>query len=247
MIKIFKNELLKLKRLYFIEIMMFIPLFFVLTGILNFIRYKSTFLAENPSIWEPIYEQSAIFYGFLLLPILVTVIMSLITHIESKNNNLSKILSLPIRKKNFYIVKFLCGCFLILINILIFILIVTTFGIIFKSSNSRIPLYIIYKPLLSYFSLIPTMAIQYYLSIKFSNIFIPIGLGILFTIISFIGSGIIPYLWFFLPWSYAGKTMSATHITLSLSSTILMFIIAAIITVFITNKGIKFIKNKDIF
>ncbi|GAA0737596.1 hypothetical protein GCM10008906_13930 [Clostridium oceanicum] len=91
------------------------------------------------------------------------------------------------------------------------------------------------------------MAIQYYLSIKFSNIFIPIGLGILFTIISFIGSGIIPYLWFFLPWSYAGKTMSATHITLSLSSTILMFIIAAIITVFITNKGIKFIKNKDIF
>ncbi len=48
MINIFKSELLKLKRSRFLEIVMIIPIFFVCTGISNFIRYKSTFMKHNP-------------------------------------------------------------------------------------------------------------------------------------------------------------------------------------------------------
>ncbi|MCY6370608.1 ABC transporter permease [Clostridium ganghwense] len=247
MISIFKNELLKLKRSRFLEIIMIIPLLFVGIGISNFIRYKSIFLKENPSIWEPVYEQSALLYGFFLLPVLVTVIMCMIVNIENKNNNIGRMLSIPIKRKDFYIGKFLCGCFLIFINILVFILIVSICGNILKPSNSPMPLYVIYRPILTYFALVPVMAIQYYLSIKFSNIFIPIALGILFTLLSFIVAGAIPFLWIIFPWSYAGKAISATHVSISLSITILMYFVGIVTAVVITYKGINELNSKDIF
>ncbi|MFD3157203.1 ABC transporter permease [Haloimpatiens sp. FM7330] len=245
MIRIFKSELLKLKRSRFIEIIMIIPIFFVVTGIMNFIRYKSIFMRENPSIWDPVYEQSALMYGLFLLPVLATIIMATLVNMENKNSNLRRMLSLPIKKSEIYICKFLSGCFLIFINIVVFILIVSIFGNLLKPSNSSMPLYVLYRPILAYFSLIPVMAIQYYLSIKFSNIFVSIGIGTIFSISSvLVGT---TKFWLAFPWCYPFKSISATHVSIGLSNTLLMHFVGLVITIFITFMGIKEFNKKEIF
>jgi len=243
-INIFKSELLKLKRSRFLEIVMIIPIFFVCTGISNFIRYKSTFMKHNPSIWDPIYEQSALMYGLFLLPLLVTIIMAILVHIEKTDNNLRRIVSLPIKKSHIYICKFLAGSLLIFINIVVFIVIVVICGNLLKPANSSMPLYVIYRPILAYFSLLPVMAIQYYLSMKFSNVFISIGIGTIFSIPSVL-VGITKF-WIVFPWCYAFKAISATHTSMPIPTGILMYIIGIVTTIIVTLKGIKELNNKDI-
>lgn len=241
---ILKSEFLKLKRSYFLEIVMIIPIFFVVTGIGNFIRYKSTFMEENTTIWSPVYEQSAIMYGLFFLPIMVTLIMSILVNIENTDNNLRRMVSLPIKKSHLYISKFIAGASLVFINIVVFILFVAILGNIVKPEGSAMPLYVIYQPLLAYLSLIPLMAIQYYLSMKFSNVFISIGIGTLLSIPSVLVG--MTKLWVLFPWCYAFKAISAIQVKPPIMDLLSMYGIGSILTILFTIKGISEFEKRDI-
>lgn len=53
--KIYKAELLKLRHSKILNIVMFLPLFFVILGFTNFLRYRGLFTEKGQNVWSQVY------------------------------------------------------------------------------------------------------------------------------------------------------------------------------------------------
>src|SRR5690606_38560679 len=113
---------LKLKNTKILLIVILAPIFMVAQGGINLIRYYDLFTGKGQNVWEQLYSQSMIFYASILFPILVGIVMTLIARIENTNNSWKHYLSLPIDKQKVYGIKFILGCLLVFINILVLII-----------------------------------------------------------------------------------------------------------------------------
>lgn len=243
MLKVIKIELLKLKRYYALILFMLIPIFFICLGIINFARNKELFTSSGEGPWNNIFTQSAIFYGTILLPILTTIIMAMIARIDNQGGNWKRMVSMPVNRKCLYLGKFIVGCLLVLINILIFIMVTAISGI-FIQNTLQVPLFVIIRPLAAFIALLPIMAIQYYLSVKFSNLGIPLGIGIGCSIPSLLISN--TKLWIIFPWTYPGRAiLVGTNVSFENTSSI-MYVIGILFLIFVGIIGIKEFNMKDI-
>ncbi|MCT4619587.1 MAG: ABC transporter permease [Marinisporobacter sp.] len=197
LLKLIKVEFNKLKGTKSLPIFMFFPFFFFICGLMNVMKYKHIMLKNDP--WGHIYEQNAIAYGGIFFPIVTAIIIISLTKIEFKHNNFKKIFSLPVTRGKIYFAKFITCCLLTLTNVLIFIGFCILSAIIIIHTK-QIPMYVVFSPLLAFVFSLPIMAIQYYLSIRFKNIVLPLGLAIILIIPTMIINA--TKFWFVFPFTY---------------------------------------------
>ena len=241
MLKMLQIEMLKLKHSKILWIAVLAPAFIVFQGASNFLRYYDLFTEKGQNIWDQIYTQSVIFYSFLLLPILITLIMSIIGKVENDNGGWKYALTLPIKRKDMYISKFIMGSFMVLINILVFIISVLIAGKMVKAP-SPIPYgMIVGQPILSYIVSFPIMIIIYIISINFSHIGIPLGLGIGLTLPTILVAN--TKYWILYPWTYPAMATSGGGM---FEENMLIYPISIILFIIVFIIGLYRFKNRDI-
>ncbi|NLW40050.1 MAG: ABC transporter permease subunit [Tissierellia bacterium] len=197
---IFGIEILKLKNSKALWIVTLAPIFMVVQGALNLMRYYDLFTGQGQNVWEQLYSQSMIFYVSILLPILISIVMTLIARIENTNNNWKHYLSLPIDREKVYGIKFIIGCMLVFINILVLISSIIIAGKILGIEESIPYMDLLTKPMATYIAAFPIMAILYVSSIGFAHMAIPLGIGIGLTLPAMIVAN--SKFWIFYPWTY---------------------------------------------
>jgi hypothetical protein len=169
--------------------------------------------------------------------------MAIIVRIENSENNFRRILTLSVKRKQIYLAKFLVGAGIVFLNLLGFMLMVIAAGSIL-AGNSKIPLGIIYGPLLAFIALIPVMAIQYYLSMRFSNIGVALGIGAIFSIPSVLISN--TRFWIFFPWTYPGRAILTGANTHPFETGIYMYVIGIVIAILFILKGMYEFEKIDV-
>ncbi|WP_406243260.1 ABC transporter permease [Tissierella carlieri] len=241
MLKMLQIEILKLKHSKVLWIAALAPAFVVFQGASNFLRYYDLFTEKGQNIWSQIYTQSVIFYSFLLLPILITLIMSIMGKVENDNGGWKYALTLPVKRKDMYISKFILGSSIVFINILVFIVSVLIAGKMVKAPGPIPYDMIIGQPLLSYIVSFPIMIIIYIISINFSHVGVPLGLGIGLTLPALLVAN--TKYWIFYPWTYPAMATSGGGLfessMLIYPFSIVLFVIAFVI-------GLYKFKTKDI-
>ncbi|WP_047154759.1 ABC transporter permease [Aneurinibacillus tyrosinisolvens] len=198
-------EFLKLRRSKIVWIAVLAPLFLVSQGVANFVRYSGFWKAERVK-WEIIYEQCVSFYGILLMPLLVTVLMALLARIEYGQNGWKQLLSLPVRRGQVYWTKFIVGLSLIILSTLILIAVMAIGGVLFIPGESM-PLHLIAGgPLLSLVAILPIVALQFVLSMHFSHVGVPLTVGAGLAVPGALIANSKTY-WIYYPWTYPGMAL----------------------------------------
>ena len=241
--KAFRAELLKLKHSKILNIVMFVPLFFVILGFSNFLRYRELFTEKGQNVWQQIYTQSSMFYGLFLIALFITIIMAILVRIENSEDNFKRILTLPVKRSDIYIAKLTVGCGIVFLNLVIFMILTIVAGVIKAPSSVSMPMNLIYSPMLCFIASLPVIAIQYYLSMKFSNIAIPLGVGVVFSLPSILINN--TKYWILFPWTYPGRALlNGANMSFDFSSS--MYIMAIIVFMAFVLIGMYEFNNKDI-
>lgn len=241
--KAFSVELLKLKHSKMLGIVMFVPLFFVMLGFLNFLRYRELFTSKGQNVWQQVYTQSSIFYGLFLIALFITIIMAILVRIENSEDNFKRLLTLPIKRSDVYIAKLVVGCGIVLLNLFIFVLLVIVAGVIVAPVSESMPMNLIYSPMLCFVASLPVIAVQYYLSMKFKNIAVPLGVGVVFSFPSVLINN--TKYWILFPWAYPGRAMLNGG-NMSFPCPNSMYITAIIVFIAFVLLGMYEFNNKDI-
>lgn len=241
--KAFSVELLKLKHSKMLGIVMFAPLFFVMLGFSNFLRYRELFTSKGQNVWQQVYTQSSIFYGLFLIALFITIIMAILVRIEDSEDNFKRLLTLPIKRSDVYIAKLVVGCGIVLLNLFIFVLLVIVAGVIVAPVRESMPMNLIYSPMLCFVASLPVIAVQYYLSMKFKNIAVPLGVGVVFSLPSVLINN--TKYWILFPWAYPGRAMLNGG-NMSFPCPNSMYITAIIVFIAFVLLGMYEFNNKDI-
>lgn len=193
-------ELLKLKNSKILWIVILPPAFMVMQGMINLLRYYDLFTGHGQNVWEQLYMQSMIFYVAILFPVLISVVMTLVARIENAQQGWRQYLSLPVKKGTVYVIKFVIACGLVFVNILALITSMLIAGLILGVEGALPYQSLIGRPLATYFAALPIMALLYVLSVRYSQMTLPLGMGIGLALPAMVVAN--SRYWLFYPWTY---------------------------------------------
>lgn len=240
MLKALKIELLKLKHSSLVWIATIIPLISVFLG-----RGMATFIKERgfiDDLWSVMYISTMPSYTLLVKPILITVIIVCITRVEHSNNGWKQLLALPVEREKVYFSKFLIALLTMGYSVIILIIGLLIGAI---SLGAKTPISfdaILIKPFMTMISALPIVALQYYLSFKFSNIGIPLVTGIGLTLPAMLISNSERF-WIYYPWTYP---MAASGMSNIGNKGVIMYEVITLLFISITALGYWEFRNKDI-
>lgn len=203
-LRIMQIEWQKLKRSGIMYIVWGAPLFVVMLQFLNFKLRYDILIPSGSSPWWVFIQEIGSFWGALVLPILAAIIAAIICGQEHSTNVWKYIIALPIKRWQIYTGKLLMTLFLLTIASVILICGMIISGLVL-GFNELVPLqeiwWLFIFPLLGVIAL---TSIQMWLSTRFHNLSIPIGVGILCIVVSlFVAQSSITF-WF--PWAYPFMT-----------------------------------------
>lgn len=206
----FKSEFLKLKgSLAFWLIIFcgfFTPTIILTVRLLHHNELNKVYMVKNfwESLWLSSWESMAIF----IMPMASILATSLIVQMEYKNNTWKQIHAMPIKLSTIFFSKLLVILGILLLLVIIFTLNTIVAGIIPNLFLIDIPLPLPNKPIFYFFQLIkkeyvsilPITAIQFFISLRYPNFLVSIGIGFLAWV-----AAIASLSWkfnYFLPYSY---------------------------------------------
>jgi len=210
MLKTLKIELLKIKGSKLFLIATFFPILSIIQGIgfAQNMRGKG----ELNDFWMTFFPGSILLYGMLIFPMLIMIITAMIARVEHSNNGWKKLLTLPITRKNVYLSKLFLACGILLYNTAILSIDIIIAGISL-GGEGPIPFnIIILRPMLAFVSALPIIAIQFYLSISFKHIGVPLGVGSMCILPIILIANSSKY-WIFYPWTYPMLTIMPDFVT----------------------------------
>ena len=94
-IELLKIEFMKVKRSMILPLLLIPPILVVVSGVFSISMYMTP---EYTNAWSAMFIQSALLFGYYLLPFSMVVVCVMIANRETKNNGILKMLALPIRK-----------------------------------------------------------------------------------------------------------------------------------------------------
>lgn len=239
---ILEIEILKLRNSKILWIVTLAPLFMVVQGTTNLLRYYDLFTGQGQNVWEQLYTQSMILYVSVLLPVLISVVMTCLARLENANNGWKQYLSLPVERGKIYGAKFILGCGLILLNILVLILGLVGAGKIIGVSGA-IPLKVLLQPLATFVAAMPIMVLLYVLSLKFSHLALPLGVGIGLSLPAMVVAN--TKYWLIYPWTY--PIMAALGGDFDVfSKGSMVYLISLVLLIFIFAIGYREFTGRDI-
>jgi len=193
-------ELLKLKNSKILWIVILAPAFMIMQGVINLVRYYDLFTGQGQNVWEQLYTQSMIFYVMILFPVLISVVMTLVARIENTHYGWKQYLSLPVKKETVYTIKFVTACGLVFVNLLALIISMLIAGL-FLGVEGNLPYQsLIGRPMATYLAALPIMAILYVLSIRYTQMTVPLGIGIGLALPAMVVAN--SKYWIIYPWTY---------------------------------------------
>lgn len=204
-----KNEVIKLKRTFafWLTIIsaLIIPLLFFI-GYL--VKPEQGIPVEGVNPWvDFIFNQIKNSIPFLA-PIFIVLITSLIIQIEHKSHGIKHLFSLPIPKWSVYFGKLSIVLFSIVATYIYFFLAILVFGFLLGMFNSKLgfldfqPDYLKYIKILamSFVASLGIVGIQFWMSFRFKNFIVPLGVGMIMIILGLIASRAPEAIYF--PYSY---------------------------------------------
>jgi len=158
--------------------------------------FRSSYFIPDKGVnaWTQFFNHNFGALGSLLFTFFVILVVGLNLNMEHKANSWKKLFVLPVRKDILFTGKLLFMMVQIFASLLLFAISMLFFGIIlglihpelgFLSSHPDIT-YLFELVLRMFISVLAVLSIQYFLSIFFDNIIIPISIGMFLTIASII-------------------------------------------------------------
>ena len=116
-IELLKIEFMKVKRSMILPLLLIPPILVVVSGVFSISMYMTP---EYTNAWSAMFIQSALLFGYYLLPFSMVVVCVMIANRETKNNGILKMLALPISKEKLALTKFFVLLSFLAIQLLIF-------------------------------------------------------------------------------------------------------------------------------
>lgn len=190
-------EVLKTKRTasFWLSIIaaIFVPTIFSLIFAFNPSDDALRGLATQP--WQKIFFLGWEVFSAFALPMYVILISTLIPQIEIRNNTWKQVFASPQSIGNIFFSKFVAVQVMILACFLLFNAFLILAGILANLVNQKFPflhnnidvIMLFRLNVKMYISLLGISAIQYFLSLRFKNFIVPIGIGLALVIAGIVG------------------------------------------------------------
>ncbi|SFI69882.1 MULTISPECIES: ABC transporter permease [unclassified Bacillus (in: firmicutes)] len=198
MLNILRIEWLKLRRSQIILLATILPLFAVFQGRMFVLSQKEL---NGVELWSTLYTGSMSQFSSFIFPVSIAVIMVMITRIEHSNNGWKQLLAMPVKRENVYFSKLLMGSMITLYSVLIFSIGTITVGIELGLKDTIPYDLLVCKSLIVFIASLPIIAIQFYISFRFSHIGIPLAVGAGLALPSMLVANSAAY-WIYYPWAY---------------------------------------------
>lgn len=186
-----KNELLKLKHTFAFWLCIigagFIPIIYF---VYYLIKHESLIPTEGTNPWDKFLTDQIMSAASLLIPLFIVLITSLIVQIEHKANGLKYLFSQPIPKWSVYFSKLTIVLCSVLTTYILFFLLMLLMGLSVGAIHSELelleftpnyefPIKLLFRSFIASLSII---GIQFWLSFRFKNFIIPLGIGMVLVI-----------------------------------------------------------------
>lgn len=204
-----KNELIKLKRTFAFWLTIIsaiiIPLLFF---IVYMVKYNSLVPAVGENPWEKFMINQVKNSIPFFVPMFVVLITSLIIQVEHKSLGIKHLFTLPIPKWSVYFSKLSIVIFSIIITYIYFYLAILVFGTLLGVFHADLG-FLDYQPdhmkyiemlFTSFIGSLGIIGIQFWLSFRFKNFIIPLGIGMMLVIVGLIATQAPESIYF--PYSY---------------------------------------------
>lgn len=205
---IMRAELMKLKQSRIAFPVVLAPLLIVLLQLANFfVRYDSV-VKPGADPWTIFIAQHLSMWALLTLPILVAILSGMVVSIENTNNSWKYMFSLPFKRGYLYFVKVALVLFFIIISSVILGIGMIASAMLLNLSGA-VPVDDLVKTIgAALLGTFAVLAVQFWLSIRFKNSGIPLGVAICATVaaIFFVQSTFTHWL----PWVYPYLTLPIT-------------------------------------
>lgn len=249
-IELLKIEFMKVKRSMILPLLLIPPILVVISGVSSISMYMTP---EYTDAWSAMFIQSALLFGYYLLPFSMVIVCVMISNRETKNNGILKMLALPVSKGKLALAKFFVLLSFLMIELLIFFSSFIIAGIIatkIMNVAENIPVFYLLTWTLKLFAtMIPAIACMWAITVLFEKPLLSMGLNLLLIIPGVLIAN--TPLWLVYPYCYSGYVVSdALHTvtTTGTGSTISLFPFvpcAVIISVFALFFSIKCFGRKE--
>ena len=184
-------ELFKLKRSFAFWLTIigasFIPLIYFIYYAL---KYKSLIPADDVNPWDNFLTIQIMSAASLLIPLFIVLITSLIIQIEHKANAVKFVFTQPMPKWSIYFSKLLSVIGMIVFTYALFFMMMVIsgkaagtlhheLGLLSHSPNLSQPLKLLFR---SFIASMGIVSIQFWISFRFKNFIVPLGIGIVLVI-----------------------------------------------------------------
>ena len=166
----------------------FTPAIIIVARLINYDKLSELYSAENfwNLLWRNSWESMSVFF----LPLGAILSTSLIAQIEYKNNTWKQLHTLPLTYTTIFfsklaIILVLMLQFFVLFNIGIYLAAVVPYLLVSGTPYPAQPLpyaFFLNENLLYFVDLLPIVALQYLIALRFKNFLVPVGLGFLFWV-----------------------------------------------------------------
>ena len=226
-IELLKIEFMKVKRSMILPLLLIPPILVVVSGVFSISIYMTP---EYTNAWSAMFIQSALLFGYYLLPFSMVVVCVMIANRETKNNGILKMLALPIFSLSFVIAGFIATK-------------------IMNVTESIPVLYLLTWTLKLFTTMIPAISCMWAITILFEKPMLSMGLNLLLIIPGVLVAN--TPLWIVYPYCYSGYVVSNALHTVTATdtgSTLSLFPFipcAVIISVFAICVSIKYFGRKE--
>ena len=201
-----KIEFLKAKRGKILPILLIAPILVVVSGISALSMYLTP---EYPDPWAAMFIQSALLFSYYLLPFSMIVVCIMLQSRETQAGGILKMLTLPINKTKMMLAKFTVLAVYLLAEMVIFLLVFIAFGVYTSVTNelvNPVPIsYILKWSSLIFLSMLPSIAVMWTITVRFTKTFVSVGLNFLLTIPGILFSAL--PIWYLFPYCYSGHVI----------------------------------------
>lgn len=175
-------------------------------------KVKKPCTPEYTNAWPAMFIQSALVYAYYLLPLSMIVVCVMIAGRETSNNGILKMLVLPVSRYSLSLAKFSVLVFSLLMEMVVFLVVFLIAGWIATSMmgiTETLPLlYLLKWCIWLFFTMLPSAAAMWAITILFEKTILSVGLNLLLVI-----SGVLVAntpLWIIYPYCYSGYLVSCS-------------------------------------
>lgn len=235
-----KNEVIKLKRTFAFWLTIISALIFpLLFFIVYLVKHAKLIPALGVNPWVKFMDNQIQNSIPFLVPMFIVLITSLIIQVEHKSNGIKHLFSLPIPKWSVYFGKMTIVLFSIIVTYIYFFLAILVFGVLLGVFHSELgfldfqPDYLKYIKMLgmSFVASLGIVGIQFWMSFRFKNFIVPMGVGMTMVIVGMIASQAPESIYF--PYSYNILSITLGEkmpLTMGISSIAIYSLICFVVT-----------------